>query len=124
VASRVVPAVPHRMVRLVTALILVLGAYRLWMLIAKDTITQAWRTRLLGYDDNGARNRWPKPRRRLAEFVHCPWCAGFWISLAVAAAYWEWPHATRLALAPFAISAALALISVCFDRLVLDRSGS
>jgi len=110
------------MVRLVTALILVLGAYRLWMLIAKDSITQSWRVRLLGYDDTGARNRWPHPRKRLAEFVHCPWCLGFWLSLLVAAAYYEWPHATRIVLAPFAISAAVALISVCFDRLVLDKS--
>jgi Protein of unknown function (DUF1360) len=105
----------------VNALILVLGAYRLWMLVAKDAITAPWRTRVLGYEDTGARNRWPNPHKRLAEFVHCPWCLGFWISLACAAAYYEWPHATRLALAPFAISAALALISVCFDRLVLDK---
>lgn len=104
------------------ALILALGAYRLWMLLAKDTITKPWRTRFLGYEDNGARNRWPHPHRRTAEFVHCPWCLGFWISLACVAAYYEWPHATRLALAPFALSAALALISVCFDRLVLHRN--
>lgn len=102
-------------------LILVLGAYRLWMLLAKDTLTQRWRVRFLGYDDTGARNRWPHPHKRIAEMVHCPWCLGFWISLGVAGAYYEWPHATRLVLAPFAISASVALISVCFDRLVLDK---
>jgi hypothetical protein len=104
-----------------TAVILALGVYRIWMLIAKDSITQPWRERILSYDDNGNMNRWPHPHRRIALFVHCPWCLGFWLSLAASAAYWEWPHATRLALAPFALSAAVALISVCFDRLVLDK---
>lgn len=112
------------MVRLVNGfalVVLVLGAYRLWMLLAKDTITQAWRTRLLGYDDTGARNRWPHPHKRLAELVHCPWCLGFWISLACVVAYRVWPNATTWVLLPFAVSASVALISVCFDRLVLER---
>jgi hypothetical protein len=101
--------------------ILILAAYRLWMLIAKDSITQPWRVRLLSYDDTGGMNRWPNPHRRLAEFVHCPWCLGFWLSLGVVALEYCWPHAARWLLAPFAVSAALALISVCFDRLVLDK---
>lgn len=101
--------------------VLVLGAYRLWMLVAKDAITQPLRVRLLGYDDTGARNRWPRPHKTLAEMVHCPWCLGFWISLAAVGAYSQWPHATRWILLPFAVSASVALISVCFDRLVLDN---
>lgn len=107
-------------------IIVVLGAYRLWMLIAKDTITEGLRERLLGYSmgDDGKyhRNRWPHPRKRLGEFIHCPWCLGFWASLACVAAFYEWPHATRWVLLPFAVSASVALISVCFDRLVLDKT--
>lgn len=102
-------------------LVLVLGAYRLWMLLAKDAITQRWRVRFLGYSDTGDRNRWPHPHRTIAEMVHCPWCLGFWISLAAVLAYAQWPHATRWILLPFAISALVALISVCFDRLVLEK---
>lgn len=101
--------------------ILILGAYRLWMLIAKDAVTQRWRVRILGYDDTGSRNRWPHPHKRLAEMVHCPWCLGFWASLACVVAYYQWPSATRWVLLPFAVNASLALISVCFDRLVLDK---
>lgn len=103
-------------------LVLILGAYRVWMLIAKDTITQRLRARLLGYDDTGKRNRWPNPHKSIAELVHCPWCAGFWISLAVAVAYHEWPRGTFWVMLPFAVSAGVALISVCFDRLVLDNT--
>lgn len=102
-------------------ILLTLAAYRLWMLVAKDAITQRHRVRILGYSDDGSRNRWPKPRKALAEFVHCPWCLGFWLSLGAAAAFYEWPHAARWILLPFAVSAGLALISVCFDRLVLER---
>lgn len=102
-------------------LVLTLAAYRLWMLAAKDTITQPWRVRFLGYSDDGSRNRWPRSHKRIAEIVHCPWCLGFWLSLAAVACFYEWPHATRWILLPFAVSAGLALISVCFDRLVLDR---
>lgn len=106
-------------------LVLVLGSYRLWMLVAKDTITEPIRQRVLGYslgaDGKYHRNRWPKARKKTGEFVHCPWCAGWWISLAATLAYYEWPHATRLVLAPFAISAGLAIVAVTFDRLVLDR---
>lgn len=104
--------------------ILVFGAYRFWMLLAKDAITQPWRQRLLGYNDDGSRNRWRTPgsgRKTLAEFVHCPWCLGFWLSLAAVAAYHEWPHATRWILLPFAVSALVALAAVTFDRVVLDK---
>lgn len=106
-------------------LLLTLAAYRLWMLAAHDTIAERWRERFLGYSlgDDGKyhRNRWPTPRKRLGEFLHCPWCLGFWISLAAVAGFYAWPHAIRWILLPFAVSAGLALISVCFDRLVLDR---
>lgn len=100
--------------------LLVLGAYRVWMLVAKDVITQRWRVRLLGYTDTGQATRW-KLHKRTAEFVHCPWCLGFWISVVASGAYWLWPHATRYVLLPFAVSAALALVSVTFDRLVLEK---
>lgn len=101
--------------------ILVLGAYRLWMLLAKDAITERFRVRFLGYDDTGNRNRWPNPHKTIAEMVHCPWCLGWWISLASGFAYREWPRGTTWVLLPFAVSASVALISVCFDRLVLDK---
>lgn len=102
-------------------LVLVLAAYRLWMLIAKDAITQRWRQRLLGYDDTGSRNRWPHPHKRLAEFVHCPWCSGAWLSALVYLSWRLFPDGVMWILTPLAISAGVALISVCFDRLVLDN---
>jgi hypothetical protein len=104
-----------------TFIVLVLGSYRVWMLIAKDAITMRLRTRLLGYDDTGKRNRWPHPHKQIAELVHCPWCLGFWISLVVSVAYYVWPHGAWWVMLPFAVSAGVALISVCFDRLVLDK---
>lgn len=101
-------------------IVLWLGSYRIWMLLAKDAITQRWRVRLLGYEDTGQATRW-KLHKTTGEFVHCPWCLGFWISLAATLAYFQWPHATRWVLLPFAVSALVALAAVTFDRLVLER---
>ncbi len=105
-----------------TFLVLVLGCYRVWMLVAKDTITARLRARLLGYDDTGKRNRWPHPRKKLAEMVHCPWCLGAHLSIAVSVAYYFWPRGTWWVMLPFAVSAAVALVATCFDRLVLDNT--
>lgn len=110
---------------MIDVLILVLGTYRLWMLAANDILTEPLRERLLGYsrgaDGKYHRNRWPHARKGLGEFIHCPWCLGFWLSLIVLAAYQADHDWTRIMLAPFALSAAVALCAVCFDRLVLDR---
>lgn len=104
------------MPRAAELVILWLGAYRVWWLVAKDTLTQAWRTRLLGYEDNGSRNRWPHPHQRVGEFVHCPWCLGFWICLAIVLAYAQWPSGTLWVMLPFALSALVGLTFAAFER--------
>jgi Protein of unknown function (DUF1360) len=104
------------MPRATDLVILWLGTYRLWWLIAKDALTEPWRTRLLGYEDTGARNRWPREHKRLGEFVHCPWCLGFWIGLVAVVAYAAWPHATRWVLLPFAVSTLVGLTFAAFER--------
>lgn len=101
--------------------VLVFGAYRLYMLIAKDAITAKWRHRILGYDDSGNRLRWPGHGKTFAEFIHCPWCLGFWLSLAAWVSYRVEAHWTIIILAPFAISSLVALAAVTFDRVVLDK---
>lgn len=53
------------------------AALRLTRLITRDTITRPLR--------NWVVNRYG-PETMPDEFVRCPWCVGFWISLLVAAA--------------------------------------
>jgi hypothetical protein len=91
--------------------LLTLASFRTWKLLADDDImdrARRWVTRLGKWDAG------PFPddyRQKLAEFINCPWCFGFWISLAWWGA-WQWlPHATLVAASVFAISAVVGLIA-------------
>lgn len=79
--------------------LLALASFRIWKLLADDTILNAPRERILG------------GRERLSEFLDCPYCSGFWIALAWWGA-WEWqPRWTLISASPWAINAASGLIS-------------
>lgn len=59
------------------ALLLGLGSYRIWRLIAVDTLTKSLRARLFS---EARRNRKLYEYARL--WLSCPWCAGTWIAAA------------------------------------------
>jgi hypothetical protein len=80
-----------------------LAAFRTWRVIAEDTILDRPRARFVGWLPKGE------------EFVTCPWCAGFWVSLAWWGAWEAWPHWTLIVAAPFAISAVVGLIAANID---------
>lgn len=84
--------------------LLALAAFRVWKLIADDTITEPLRKR---YVDG---HEWRE------TFTECPWCAGFWIALAWVGAFWLWPHWTLVAAVPFAVSAAVGALAVTVNR--------
>jgi hypothetical protein len=52
--------------------LLTLASYRVWRLIALDTITEPIRARFIFREGRGW--EW------VSTLVTCPWCAGFWIS--------------------------------------------
>jgi hypothetical protein len=54
-------------------------------------------------------------RPTLAHLVHCPFCLGWWVSLSVYIAWLAWPRGTLYALAPFALSGLVGLISKNLD---------
>lgn len=56
--------------------LLALAAFRLWKLIADDRILDRPRDWLLGKMEDERKTYW-------GDFLTCPWCAGFWISLLV-----------------------------------------
>lgn len=99
----------------VEAVVLVLAGHRLTRLIGWDHITKRWRQRLLGYDDNGQRNAWPVDRKPLAEFIHCPWCIGFWIALMGWLALQLDADVLLWGAWPLAISSAIGLVSSNWD---------
>lgn len=82
-------------------LLLALAAYRSFRILCCDTIFDTPRAhvcRRLG--------------DKFTEWITCPWCAGFWLSVAWWLAWVAWPHWTLVVAVPLAISAVLALIEI------------
>lgn len=99
------------------ALLIAFAAFRVWRLLAEDTILdkpRRWFLRLGNWERDGD----PVPdgyRAKWGELFQCPWCLGFWISLA----WWgAWQVSEKWALVvatPFAISAGVGLIRTNLD---------
>lgn len=84
-----------------TFALLALTAWRVWLLLAEDTILD-----------------WPRQRirsERISEWLTCPRCAWFWVALAWYAAWLAWPHGATVAAVPFALSAAVILTALLAD---------
>jgi hypothetical protein len=101
---------------------LVLGAYRLTRLAGWDDFPLALRVRawLTGANRNGRGvelydNGVSYERPNVRKFLFCPFCVGFWISLAVYICWLEEPRWTLYGLAPFALSAGVGLVSKNLD---------
>lgn len=97
--------------------LLTLASYRVWRLLAEDTILDRPRARALRLG-SWRKEGDPVPdayRVAAGEFLQCAWCAGFWVSLA----WWgAWLANDRWALAlaaPFAISALVGFARVRLD---------
>lgn len=91
---------PSALELLVTAIAVVGVSARLTRLIGADTITAPMRA---------AFTRWTKSTK-LSDFLVCPWCTGFWVSVLVTYAAWlvnGWPFAHHH-FAALAISLALS----------------
>jgi hypothetical protein len=98
--------------------LLAAAAWRVYRLLAEDTILDRPRAFILGVPGWKPIAHEPPPdgyREHLATFLTCPFCAGFWVSLA-AWGLWSWqPHWTLAACAPFAVNAAVALVATRLD---------
>ncbi len=94
-----------------TFALLALAAYRVWRLLAEDSITDKIRWRI--YKATGSRE-W------FIEFVSCPWCLGAWVAVAWWGAWWAWPHTVTIAAVPFALSAAVGSAAMLLN-LIADE---
>lgn len=98
--------------------LLALAAFRTWRLLAVDDILNVPRryvTRL----PKGWKEGDPVPANynyALPAFIACPWCLGFWLSLAWWGLWQAWPHGTLVAASVAAVSALVPLA----DRLTSD----
>jgi hypothetical protein len=55
-------------------------------------------------------------RPKIAHLVHCPFCLGWWVSLAVYGVWLEFGHRSLYALYPLALSGAAGLLAKNGDK--------
>jgi len=99
------------------ALLLVAASYRLWRLLAEDTILdrpRRWLVRLPRDWEEGMQLPIAY-RMRLAEFINCPWCSGFWISIAVWLLWQAEEHWVTVLAVPLAVSAGVGITRGLLD---------
>lgn len=75
------------------AVLLALAAWRIWALLAEDT--------LLDRPRRYVTRRW----KQLGDFIDCPYCLGFWVTLGWVGAFALWGTGTVWAALPFALNA-------------------
>lgn len=101
-----------------TTILLGLAAFRATRLVGWDTITRAWRIRWLTHRAEVDGTVYIGPgayRPRVDEFVHCPWCLGFWVSLAWWLGWWAEPRVVGSVAVWFALSAIVGLVAKNWD---------
>jgi hypothetical protein len=84
-------------------IVLVLAIVRLHRLIAYDEITKP------------LRDSWISTHERVQYWVECPWCLGFWLTLAVLSG-WSWRgHWLLVFSIPLAVSELVGIIASKID---------
>ena len=105
--------------------LLTLAVYRLCRLIGWDTITRRPRDWAIGaslsplkpYDPDNPEQTCIRSvkRARLEEFLTCPFCLGFWLSLVAYVAWRLTPRETLVISSVLALSAAVGLLTTSLD---------
>ena len=95
-------------------LLMALAAGRVWKIIGDDRILDRPRDWLL---EQVVVRRSEQSGVYWGDFLVCPWCAGFWVSLLVWASWLAWPDFTIGACVLFALSALVGLFGVAVDAL-------
>lgn len=93
-------------------IVITLGVWRLWRILSTDTVLDKPRDWLLGTVSYAGGVTHYK-RKAAADFIGCPWCFGFWLTLgALAAWHWWSKDNTVLLAAPLAVSAGVGLLTL------------
>jgi hypothetical protein len=92
-------------------IVIALGVWRVWRILSTDTVLDWPRDRLLG-TTKLASGVTHYRRDKLAEFVGCPWCFGWWLVLGAFAAWHWWSKDNTVLIAvPFAMSTGVGLLT-------------
>lgn len=101
--------------------LIAVASYRLWRLLAEDTILDRPRKWSLGISEWQEGDTVPSSyRRKAGEFLTCPWCLGFWVALGWWAAWLIWEEWAVFVAVPFALSAAVGVLNAIVGALTED----
>jgi hypothetical protein len=107
--------------------LLSLSAYRVFRLLAEDTILdkpRRWLLRLGDWTEESGEEEIPEEyREEWMLFITCPYCAGFWISgvaLLLYSLIIEWHGVFAFLVTWFAISAVVAFLAKADELLVKE----
>jgi uncharacterized protein DUF1360 len=84
-----------------------LAAWRTWHLAAEDDILNRPRRWVVKHGPSWA-----------DELIECPYCLGFWISLAYSAAWWAVGDDLRFVVVPLAVAAVVPIIQTCLNAMI------
>lgn len=93
---------------MVEFLVLSLAAFRVTRFVIKDFLVAGLRDRLW--------NRFPPDSTKTGYFFTCPWCVGFWVSLALFFCYTIVPSPTLWVCYVLALSAVVGWLTAFDDR--------
>jgi len=103
--------------------LLALASYRTTRLVGWDVITRPLREPATGREEHGGAKEardtsQPAPsgwRHHVDVFFHCPFCLGWWLSLAWYGLWVCWPTGALALATPFALSAVVGLTTKNLD---------
>lgn len=87
-----------------------LASFRIWRILAVDTVTEPVRDLVFRQAEYDAGNE-AGYRFKLDEFVSCPWCFGWWVVLTWWGVWQLWGHAIYVLSVPLAISTAVGYLA-------------
>jgi len=87
------------------AVLLAGAAFRMWRLLAVDTVLDRPRDWYVKADNSTTY------MQGLDEFIRCPWCLGFWVATGWWVAWLIWPHGVLVVATWWAIAAAVGLLA-------------
>lgn len=118
---------------LLQLVILVLASFRVIRFAVEDSLTEPLRQRIFKHSPHeGMHVSQPAPKKArwkttpinaqpvrfvvtkggfFGDLISCPWCAGFWVSLGWAVAWWFAPGMTLLLALPWALAGCSSFIA-------------
>lgn len=97
-------------------ILLGVASFRIFHLLSEETILDRPRRWLLKLGSWEVGSPPASYRHRLGDLITCPWCLGFWVTLALFTSWQLWPEPTTAVCAFISATVVVPLLQTWFDR--------